>query len=350
MATPVKIGSEFLVNAGRDGWASQPFSWEPSVFMVSDDQFMVSWTDRFRTFDFDSYDESDIVGQIFDTLGNKVGGEISIAVQDAINPSQSTGSRLESGSFISVWFERNVFGGAETLVQAAIYNSETGEFSDNLRIDQSQFTKNVYPSVAYLGDERFVVTWLGYENTGALSSERHFFGQIFDTNGNPATQEFLIREDAEMYLQGRARVTAFDDGNFAVVWAEDLVASGDTNRMDIYGSLYDANGNVIRENFLINETRRFTQWEPEVTSLSNGNFVVVWEDYSLTGSDIVETAVRAQIFGPDAQPRGDEFLVNTVTQNRQKAPSITALSDGRFVIAWEDNRAPRKIAPDLTTV
>ncbi len=33
---------------------------------------------------------------------------------------------------------------------------------------------------------------------------------------------------------------------------------------------------------------------------------------------------------------GREFLVNTTTQSYQAEPSITALADVRFVVAWDD--------------
>ena len=41
---------------------------------------------------------------------------------------------------------------------------------------------------------------------------------------------------------------------------------------------------------------------------------------------------------PAALPQkiGDEFLVNTTTPNDQGAPAITSLSDGRFVVTWQD--------------
>jgi len=33
---------------------------------------------------------------------------------------------------------------------------------------------------------------------------------------------------------------------------------------------------------------------------------------------------------------GAEFLVNTTTRNSQWEPTVTGLADGRFVVAWSD--------------
>ena len=38
---------------------------------------------------------------------------------------------------------------------------------------------------------------------------------------------------------------------------------------------------------------------------------------------------------PTPLPWGDEFLVNSMTLNNQYDPTITVLADGRFVVAWE---------------
>ena len=42
------------------------------------------------------------------------------------------------------------------------------------------------------------------------------------------------------------------------------------------------------------------------------------------------------MFTADGVKFGAEFLVNTITTGYQSAPTITALADGRFVVAWSD--------------
>jgi hypothetical protein len=66
---------------------------------------------------------------------------------------------------------------------------------------------------------------------------------------------------------------------------------------------------------------------------------VTWDDPNGDGTG--NTSVKARIFTIDAQGNavaaGGEILVNTATAGTQRTPSVTALSDGRFVVAWEDN-------------
>ena len=88
--------------------------------------------------------------------------------------------------------------------------------------------------------------------------------------------------------------------------------------------------------FLINTTTSDAQSTPAIAALSDGRFVVAWTDSSATGSDTSGAALRAQIFNADGSKFGSEFLVNTTTTGDQDTPTITALANGNFVIAFED--------------
>jgi hypothetical protein len=88
--------------------------------------------------------------------------------------------------------------------------------------------------------------------------------------------------------------------------------------------------------FLVNTTTKYHQQNVSLHSLKGGSFVAVWEDDSRTGADTSSWAIRGQLFNADGTKRGGEFLINTVTSGNQRDPQVTVLSDGRFVVVWED--------------
>ena len=88
--------------------------------------------------------------------------------------------------------------------------------------------------------------------------------------------------------------------------------------------------------FLVNTTTTSGQQQPSVTALADGRFVVVFRDDSSSPDDLSGIAVRAQVFNADGSKSGSEFLVNTTTTNSQFEPSVTALADGRFVVVFAD--------------
>ena len=84
--------------------------------------------------------------------------------------------------------------------------------------------------------------------------------------------------------------------------------------------------------FLVNTTTADSQAECSITALADGRFVVSCSDYSATGANLSNHAVRVQIFTAKVSKAGVEFLVNTTTTSLQFRPESTALADGRFVI------------------
>ena len=86
----------------------------------------------------------------------------------------------------------------------------------------------------------------------------------------------------------------------------------------------DVQVNTFTNNFQVN---------PAVGVLANSNVVVVWGSYNQYSASSMQD-VYAQILTPAGQKVGGEFLVNQFTSYNQRTPTIAALSDGRFVVAW----------------
>ena len=87
--------------------------------------------------------------------------------------------------------------------------------------------------------------------------------------------------------------------------------------------------------------------EPVVTTLSDGRFVVSWReefisedwDWDSGEPNLPEINIMGRIFQSNGTPIGSQFLINTLTENHQVNPSISALPDGGFVVAWTDRSA-----------
>src|SRR5258708_6978084 len=86
--------------------------------------------------------------------------------------------------------------------------------------------------------------------------------------------------------------------------------------------------------FLVNTTTTGNQSAPTVAALTNGRFVEMWGDDSHVGTDFSGEGVRGQIFNADGSKAGAEFQVNTNSMDLisdQNNPAVTPLADGGFV-------------------
>jgi Ca2+-binding RTX toxin-like protein len=137
-------------------------------------------------------------------------------------------------------------------------------------------------------------------------------------------------------IQYEPAVTALTNGQFVVAWT-DQDGAGDYN---VRAQIFNADGTSAGPAFPVNSTAGEFQGDPDVTVLSGGRFVVSWTDSSESGSDTTGLAVRAQIFNSNGSKSGAEFLVNTIATGSQFMPVITGLHDGRFMVTYRDASLP----------
>src|SRR5689334_11079068 len=83
--------------------------------------------------------------------------------------------------------------------------------------------------------------------------------------------------------------------------------------------------------FLVNTTTKGIQYEPDVTALADGRFVVTWGDTS-NGANV---DVRARVFDAHGLQAVPEFRVAGASGQQYEA-HMAALADGGFVAVWSD--------------
>ncbi len=127
--------------------------------------------------------------------------------------------------------------------------------------------------------------------------------------------------------------TQLSDGGYVVTWSRFIPLVD----VDIRGQRFDASGRPVGAEFAINVTVADEQLESQVTALTDGRFVVTWVDRSTFSADTFGAAVRAQVFSSNGARLGPELLVNTTTGGNEDKPSITALANGGFIVAWQDD-------------
>ncbi|HEX8241709.1 MAG TPA: cadherin domain-containing protein [Allosphingosinicella sp.] len=198
----------------------------------------------------------------------------------------------------------------------------------------SEFTVNSvtggwqnYPDFAKLKGGRFVGVWESPDSDGSEGLR----GRVFGPDGLPIGPDFAINT-ATKDDQKDPSVAGLADGGFVVTWStRDPLQDGSYDA--IKAQRFDASGVKVGAEFLVNSMTTSIQWQPAVTSLDNGGFVITWETYD-SASDGSGRSIKAQIYNAAGVRVGGEFLVNTVTADEQMHPEISALAGGGFVAIW----------------
>ncbi len=132
------------------------------------------------------------------------------------------------------------------------------------------------------------------------------------------------------YDQKNAAIAMDEAGNFIVVWSSYL-QDGSSN--SVFARLFDPNCGQLGEEFQINTTSSGNQAEPAVAMDAAAGFVVVWQGPGFTEED--RDDIFARRVDPNGSAAGEEFLVNSYTNDQQLLPSVAMNDDGTFIIVWE---------------
>jgi hypothetical protein len=120
-------------------------------------------------------------------------------------------------------------------------------------------------------------------------------------------------------------------GRWLAVWSGDGSPGGDNNLTSVKARLFDADGAPLGLSFQVNTTEFGVQASPKATFLTDGSFVVVFEDDPVSPSVF---DVRARVFDPAGMPQGDDFLV-TVGLIEGLFPDVVPSPSGGFFVIYE---------------
>jgi Ca2+-binding RTX toxin-like protein len=132
-------------------------------------------------------------------------------------------------------------------------------------------------------------------------------------------------------VQQYPSVAALPDGGYLVVWESNLQ---DGSGYGVYAQRYGASGATVGGEFRVNSTTVDAQKAPAVSVLEGGGFVVAWQSNLQDGGLY---GIYGQRFDTNGQALGGEFRVNGTTPSTQEAPAIAALEGGGFVVTWHGN-------------
>ncbi len=241
----------------------------------------------------------------------------------------SSTATLDNGNYVVVWASLH------SPVATDYYDIYVQMYDERGRAIGSETLINSYvtsnqnnPSVAGLSDGGYVITWDSYLQDGSAYG---IFGRQYDASGQPVAAEFLVNTYTSSE-QLSSELTDLAGGGFVVTWQS---YGQDGSHYGVYGQIFDAQGAKVGSEILLNSYTASEQSDPTITTLTNGNFVVSWtsgdnQDGSIYG-------IYGQIFTFAGVKVGSEFQVNSHTADTQRYAAIAALDNGGFVVTWQSN-------------
>ncbi|MEM1364875.1 MAG: calcium-binding protein [Pseudomonadota bacterium] len=160
----------------------------------------------------------------------------------------------------------------------------------------------------------------------------------YDASGQIVENTFTVNT-LTTGRQTKPDVATLKDGNFIVVWEDEsgLENNGDES---VRARLISPNGSNLGIDFLVASSNTFLA-NPHVVALENGGFVVTYTVFDNRPFPSQDRDVYAKIYAPDGTQFGSEILVNSQVSGEQLGSNVVATSDGGFLVAWMDWRSPQ---------
>ena len=308
-------GQEFQVNTYTPGWQGAP-----EIASAPDGSLFIVWNSR------------DQEGSGFGVFGQRISSDgIPIGQEFQVNTFTSDDQRLgsisvaPSGGSMVVWTSW-AGDGSSSGVFAQLYLPDGSPVGMEFLVNSYTTGPQKSPAVDSNEGNSFIVAW-DESNIMDPYARNRIFGQRFDALGNPLGSELDISgADA-----AQPDVAVAPSGDFVVVWQRTYYAT--TLHMRIFGRVFAADGSPLGTEFQVNDsTNDYRSVRPKVAIQPDGDFLVVWDDWS--GNDGSSAGIFARKYAADGLPASGEFQVNVFTTGYQSEPVAVSTTDGRFVVAW----------------
>jgi hypothetical protein len=354
-------GSPVDTNFRINDDAGNSTQYEPSCATDSAGNFVVVWCD-YRT------GHESIYGQIFDSTGSAVGSNFWISQNAGSEDDFSPEISMNKDNFIVTWY-RYISAYGDRSIWKRRYENDGTPVTDAFKVNNTEGTANQYtPEIDMNPAGYAVVTWeddrvpqgiyyqrldalgntlggnihinAGYMPDVAVSDDSssvitYYYGNDIyyqrirsagDTVGSP-----LVVSDVTSGSRGASTID-IGPGNSSVVTWEDYR----NGNYDIYAQMIDGTGTPVGANLKVNDDPGSSdQLMPTIAMSPSGRFLVAWYDYRDGNSDIY-----GQIYDSDGSLDGSNFRIDSGGTEYQYYPDAKYLSDGNFIVVWEDCRLP----------
>jgi FG-GAP-like repeat len=299
---------------------------DPQIVDIGSGRYVVVWTEAAGG-PIATTPGSDLVGQIFDARGNRIGTEFRANLSFfADNEQNAALDTRPAGGFVMLYTDTDAAG---TSIRAQSYDvngSLVGGAPSTIQADTSTDTLSS-PALAVRSNGSYLVTYgRSTEAGGPLSTST--VGRIVSAAGAVGS-EFTIADAAVVGATFNTDVDVLSDGNYVVVYEHQPGFSAFAAAYQIL----DSTGAFVRGG----DFGGPLAFDVHVAALTGGSFVTVWTeedgDAPVGGSG---SGIAARVDNGAGAP-ATFLIVNTFVAGDQVRPDVAALNDGGFVVTWLNN-------------
>ena len=249
--------------------------------------------------------------------GNLPGDQVHPAVNFTTN-----------GGFV-VW-EDNCIDGKGLGIGAMRLKADLSGTGVPFRVDSVTTSDQEAAQVTVLNEGGAAFAW-----QGGPRGRQHIYVRFLSADNSWATGDIMVNSTANK-SQTTPVIATLLNGNVAVVYAS-VNQAGNGSMADVYLQMFAPDGSRIGSETLVNQFIANNQRTPAITALADGKLAVAWvseqQRWTDASNGVPSVDIFARIFDATGNPVGNEFLVN-LASTICAAPDLAPSPDGGFMATW----------------
>src|SRR5262245_50797655 len=272
-----------------------------------------------------------ILGQRYDSAGNKVGGEVELTPVASLNNYFSPAVTVLSNGNIAVAFAYLEASALDDVdIQVRIFDPTLNLIRTDF-VDTSNAKQTFAPSITALADGAYVVSYtagVGVFTPTSVPDDTDIVARIVSPTGVVGAQFDIDNQDDNRTL---SQLATLSNGNFVAVYQDEY--HGNAEDTDIRYGIFTPSGAPVGTTglYVSGGNGNFKEHHPDVAALRNGGFVVVWTDPDSPNSFNVH--IQAAILSNTGAIVRDNITLDSTGTDHEA--NVVALADGGFLVSWE---------------
>ncbi|GIT93233.1 hypothetical protein JANAI62_37230 [Jannaschia pagri] len=330
--TPESWLGQFTVNNTTFGPGGS-LQEEPVVIQLTTGNIVVFWADNSDAVG-GTGNGFDIIGQIYDPLGNEIGNEFIANGFDSDDEREFDAAALEDGRFVVVYTDDDGSPTSNRIRASEWTTNADGTIGtrDSLTIAFTPTAGDVVskPSVASQSDGSYVVAYQFTDDSAADGSDTEVQAVRVAADATVGSPVTALAGSASSDITD---IAALSNGNYVVVHEDrDSVRADDALVFRILDGTTGIGGSGAA---FVTDTASNGESDVDasVIGLTGGGFVIAWQNV-----DSNDTDIKFQRYDNDGVAQGAVTLVDSDgTTDNNNEPHLIALADGGFVVAYDDD-------------
>jgi Ca2+-binding RTX toxin-like protein len=209
------------------------------------------------------------------------------------------------------------------------------------KISSGSWSNEKSSSLAQLSDSQYIATWVV---SGTASYRHHGLrAQIFNTDGSLEGEEIILLSNYRTLTAYSPKISVLSDGKFVIAWNQ---WSDDTFAYSIEARLFSADGTMLNELHDVAIGDAHAYLSVTTASTSTGGFLIGWAtDTHANYSQYGDIEVRAYNSSGELVP--DRSLTIDDVWVANYSPKIESLDSGGFVLSWFGQAAPNNTEKNI---